>query len=98
MIKPVHDYLVVKVDVKEIETKSASGIILTSRKPEAEKQTTGIVVATGEGRLLSSGQLVPSSVKPGDKVILNAFAGTEILEDDITYLLLKENDILAILS
>ena len=98
MIKPVHDNLVVKVDVKEIETKSASGIILTSRKPEAEKQTTGIVVATGEGRLLSSGQLVPSSVKPGDKVIFNAFAGTEILEDDITYLLLKENDILDILS
>lgn len=98
MIKPVHDNILVKVDMVEIKKKTESGIIINSRKESVEKRNTGIVIEVGEGRLLNSGTIVPSSVKPGDHIIFNAFAGSEIIDNNETFLLLKENDIVAILS
>ena len=55
------------------------------------------VVAVGEGRLLNNGRLVPLRVQEGDRVLFNKYAGTQIIKDDKTYLILKECDILAIL-
>lgn len=98
MIQPVHDNLLVKVDMKEVKTKTDSGILLSAATKGPEKQNMGEVISVGEGRLLNNGTVVPSSVKVGDHIMFNAFAGTEIMEDDTLYLLLKENDILAILK
>ncbi len=100
MIQPTHDNLLVKINKVEEqkEKKTASGLILTAKNEMPEKESIGIVEAIGQGRYLPSGTLIPSCANVGDKVIFNKFAGTEIVDEDITYLLLKENDILAIIK
>lgn len=97
MIYPVHDNILIKVDTKPKENKTASGIILTHRQDQ-EKDNVGIVVATGEGRILPNGDIVPCSVKENQRIIFTRFSGSEIVENDITYLIIKENDILAIVE
>lgn len=99
MIKPVHDNLLVKVDLKQVETKTQSGLILSTDKKDPIKQNTGTVIAIGEGRLLPDGRYIESSAIVGEKIMFNAFAGIEIIdENEDLLLLLKENDILAILE
>ena len=61
------------------------------------RQDMAIVIAVGEGRLLNNGRLLPLRVKPGDRVLFNKYAGTQLIKDDKTYLILKECDILAIM-
>ena len=61
------------------------------------RQDMATVIAVGEGRLLNNGRLLPLRVKPGDRVLFNKYAGTQLVQDDKTYLILKECDILAIM-
>lgn len=100
MIKPTHDNLLVQIHKQEQgEKKTESGIILAGTKNQpVEKESTGYVVAVGQGRYLASGHLIPPCAKIGQKVIFNKFAGTEIEDGDELYLLIKENDILAIIE
>lgn len=100
MIRPTHDNLLVEIETqKEKEKKTESGIILTASKNQpVEKESAGIVVAVGTGRYLASGHLISPCAKVGEKVIFNKFAGTEIVDGERTYLLIKENDVLGIIE
>lgn len=93
-LKPLGDRVV--VEPTEKEEKTASGIIL----PETakEKPQEGTILAVGPGRTDDSGKRVSMDVKTGDKVLFAKYAGTEIKIEDKKLLILKESDILAIVT
>ncbi len=94
-IRPLHDRVIIKR--KEVEAKSAGGIVLTGSA--AEKSTRGEVVAVGNGRILENGEVRALDVKVGDQVIFNEGYGvkTEKIDGD-EVLILSESDILAIVE
>ena len=94
-IRPLHDRIILKRT--EQETKSAGGIVLTGSA--AEKSTRGEVIAVGNGRILTSGEVRPLDVKVGDIVIFSEGYGlkTEKIEGQ-EVLILSESDILAIVE
>lgn len=94
-IRPLHDRVIVKR--KEVESKSAGGIMLTGSA--AGKSTRGEVLAVGRGRILENGQVRALDVKVGDTVIFNDGYGvkTEKVDND-EVLIMSENDILAIVD
>jgi len=94
-IRPLHDRVIIKR--KEVESKSAGGIVLTGSA--AEKSTRGEVVAVGNGRILENGEVRALDVKVGDQVIFNEGYGvkTEKLDGE-EVLILSESDILAIVE
>ena len=94
MIKPLQDYVLLE-KVKE-EEKTQSGIILTTKEAK-EQPSHGVVVAVGPGKNVD-GQFVPVELKKDEKVIYKKYSGTEIKEDDKDYLLIKAEDILAIVE
>ena len=87
-----------KILIKRLESakKTAGGIVLPDSAKEKPKE--GTVIALGDGKLLDSGQRSKFQVKKGDNVIFNNNAGTEITIDDDEYLLMSEDDILAIIE
>lgn len=87
---PLHDRVVVK-RVKSDE-KTAGGLIIPDTAKE--KPAEGKVVAVGEGARKDSGELIPMSVKKGDKVLFGKWSGTEITLDGDELLIMKESDIL----
>ncbi|HTV47355.1 MAG TPA: co-chaperone GroES [Phycisphaerae bacterium] len=93
-INPLEDRLVVKPAAAE--SKTASGIVL----PETakEKPTRGKVVSVGPGKLLDSGKRVPITVKVGDDVYYGKYAGTEIKVDEEKLVILRENDLLGVVT
>ena len=94
MIKPVGDKILVKR--LQAEDKTKGGIFL----PEAakEKPREGKVVSLGEGKLLDNGKRMEFSVKVDDRIIFSSYAGTEIRIDGEEYLVLTEDEILAIVK
>ena len=94
-IRPLHDRVIIKR--KEVESKSAGGIVLTGSA--AEKSTRGEVVAVGNGRLLENGEVRALDVKVGDQVIFSEGYGlkTEKIDGE-EVLILSEADILAIVE
>lgn len=94
-IKPIGDNIILKLENKEQEKQTVSGILLVSSEQNVRKDV-AIVAAVGEGRILNNGTVLPSRVKVGDKVIFNKYAGTEIESGQEKYLIIKESDILAI--
>jgi chaperonin GroES len=92
MLKPLGDHVLVKPLSKEEKTQG--GIILPDTAKE--KPQAGEVIAVGPGRLLENGTRIQPEVKTGDKVIYAKYGGTEIKLDGIEYLIMRENDILAI--
>ncbi|MCO6523576.1 MAG: co-chaperone GroES [Candidatus Schmidhempelia sp.] len=94
-IRPLHDRVIIKR--KEVESKSAGGIVLTGSA--AGKSTRGQVIAVGNGRILENGQVQPLDVKVGDIVIFNEGYGVKTEKiDNEEVLILSENDILAIVQ
>ena len=94
-IRPLHDHVVVEPTVsKNAVTKG--GIIL----PDAvqEKPLEGKVVAVGSGHRNRKGNLVPPSVKAGDRVVYAKWSGSEVKMDRKDYIILKESDILGIVE
>jgi chaperonin GroES len=93
-IKPLQDRLLVKRIEEEQKTKG--GIII----PDAakEKPQEGIVIAVGDGKMLDSGQKVALSVKPGDKILFGKYSGSEIKVDGEEHLIMREDDVLAIVE
>lgn len=91
---PLHDRVVVRRT--EGEEKTAGGLII----PDAakEKPAEGEVIAVGEGLRKDSGELIAMAVKSGDKVLFGKWSGTEITIDGEELLMMKESDILGILS
>lgn len=94
-IRPLHDRVIIKR--KEIESKSAGGIVLTGSA--AGKSTRGEVLAVGNGRILENGQVQPLDVKVGDIVIFNEGYGVKTEKiDNEEVIILSETDILAIVE
>ena len=93
-VKPLQDRLVIKR--LEEEEKTKGGIII----PDAakEKPQEGRVTAVGEGKVLESGQRSPVSVKVGDKILFGKYSGTEIKIDGEEHLILREDDVLAVIE
>ena len=91
MIKPLGSRVLVKM--KKAEETTKSGIILASGKQEEPQVAEVIEVGTGEEK---EGKVVWLKVKKGDSVIINKYAGTEIKYGKEEYIILKEEDILAI--
>ncbi|MEI6378930.1 MAG: co-chaperone GroES [Candidatus Falkowbacteria bacterium] len=94
-LKPLHANVIVKALADETITKSGIVIPDTVSKEKPEK---GEVVAVGTGRILDNGQSAPMSVKVGDKVMFRKYSPDEIKVDGETYLVIKEQDIVLIIS
>ena len=93
-IKPLFDRIVIKR--MEEEKVSAGGIVIPDSA--TEKPIKGEVVAVGPGKALDNGSHRAPSVKVGDKVLFGKYAGTEVKLDGTDYLVVKEDDIFAILG
>ncbi|GIW11746.1 MAG: 10 kDa chaperonin [Dehalococcoidia bacterium] len=94
VLKPLGDRVVVTPLKQEEVTKS--GIVLPDTAKEKPQE--GTVVAVGPGRVLDNGTRVPMEVKVGDRVLYAKYAGTEFKLDDTEYLVLRESDLLAVVS
>lgn len=92
MIKPLADYVVLE---KVPSEKKVGSIVLTSEKKQGNVAT---VVAVGEGKIDEKGNRIAIPVKAGERVIYREYSGTDYEEDGKKYLLLKGEDILAILK
>ncbi len=90
---PLGDRVVLKQLVAEETTKS--GIVITGQAKEKEQQAE--VIAVGPGGVVD-GKEVTMQVKVGDKVIFAKYSGTEVKIDDVEYIVVKQNDILAIVE
>ncbi len=93
-LQPLHDRIVVEAAAKE--EKTASGIILPDSAQE--KPLKGTVIAAGPGKRLDSGQLAPIGVNVGEVVLYGKYAGTEVSVDGSDYIILRADDVLAVLS
>ena len=93
-IKPLSNRVVLKN--LEAEEMTKGGIILTSAAKE--KPEIAEVIAVGEGAKNDKGELVPMTVKIGDKVIIAKYVGTTVKLDGSDYVIVSENDILAIVE
>ncbi|MBG0777105.1 MAG: co-chaperone GroES [Desulfovibrionaceae bacterium] len=93
-LKPLHDRVLVKR--LEQEEMTAGGIIIPDSAKE--KPMRGEVVAAGPGKTGDDGKTVKMSVKKGDVVLFNKYAGTEIKLDGVEHLVMREDDILAIIK
>lgn len=92
MIKPLSDRIVVRASTAE--EVSSGGIILPDTAKEKPQE--GEVVAVGPGKLMDSGKIVPVDVKVGDKIIFSKYGGTEIKVDGEDYIILRQDDVLAV--
>jgi chaperonin GroES len=93
-IRPLHDRVIVK-RIKEEETTKGGIIIPDTAK---EKPSEGKIIAVGKGKLLENGTLKPLEVKAGDKVLFGKYAGTEVKIDGEEHLIMREDDIIAIVE
>ena len=91
---PLHDRVLVRR--LEGEEKTAGGLIIPDSAKE--KPAEGAVVACGEGARKDSGELIPMTVKAGDKVLFGKWSGTEVTIDGEELLIMKENDIMGLLG
>lgn len=94
MLKPIGDRVVVRPKSAEEVTKS--GIILPDTAQERPQE--GEVMAVGPGRLMDDGRVVALEVKVGDNVLFSKYGGTEIKVGGEEYMILREDDILAVLE
>ncbi len=93
-LRPLHDRVIVKR--LEEEKTSPGGIVIPDTAKE--KPIKGEVVAVGNGKVLENGDIRPLDVKVGDKVLFGKYAGTEVTVDDQELLVMREDDIMAVLE
>lgn len=91
-VRPLGDRVLVRRI--EAEEKTAGGIVLPDTAKEKPKE--GEIVAVGEGKLLDDGSRSKPQVKVGERVLFTSYAGTEVKIDDEDYLIMREEDILAV--
>ncbi|MET3576883.1 co-chaperone GroES [Bhargavaea ullalensis] len=94
MLKPLGDRII--IELIEAEETTSSGIVLPDSAKEKPQE--GKVIAVGTGRYLDNGTKVDLEVKEGDHIIFSKYAGTEVKYGGEEYLILRENDVLAILG
>ena len=93
-LRPLHDRVIVKR--LENETKTASGIVIPDNA--AEKPDQGEVLAVGPGKRNDKGELIAVGVAVGDRVLFGKYSGTEVKIDGEERLIMREDDILAVLE
>jgi chaperonin GroES len=93
-IRPLHDRILVKR--LEEERTSPGGIVIPDTA--AEKPVKGKVIAVGNGKILESGEIRALDVKVGDKVLFGKYSGTEVKVDGEELLVMREDDITAIIE
>jgi len=93
-IRPLNEKIVVKR--VEAEEKTKGGIVLPDTAKEKPKE--GVVVSLGSGKLLESGERAKFQVREKDRVLFSSYAGTEVKIDGNEYLIMNEDDVLAILD
>lgn len=93
-LEPIGDNVIIKR--LDAEAKTAGGIVLPDSAKEKPKQ--GRVLSVGDGRLLKNGTRVPHQVREGDRVLFSAWSGTEVVVDKQELLIMREDEILAILD
>ncbi len=93
-IRPLHDRVIVK-RVDEEETTKGGIIIPDTAK---EKPVEGKVLAVGDGKVADDGKKIPLEVKAGDKVLFGKYAGTEIQIEGEEHIIMREDDIIAIVE
>jgi chaperonin GroES len=93
-VRPLHDRVIVK-RIEEEETTKGGIIIPDTAK---EKPSEGKVIAVGNGKLLDNGKLQALEVKAGDKILFGKYAGTDIKIDGEEHLIMREDDIIAIIE
>jgi len=94
LLKPLGDRII--IELVETEEKTASGIVLPDSAKEKPQE--GKVVAVGTGRVLENGERVALEVAEGDRIIFSKYAGTEVKYEGKEYLIVRENDILAVIG
>ena len=93
-LRPLHDRVLVKR--LEGEETTAGGIIIPPNAKEKPQQ--GSIVAAGDGRMLENGQRAALEVKAGDRVLFGKYAGSEVTIEGEKMLILREDEILAVLE
>jgi len=93
-VKPLGEKILVKR--LEAEEKTKGGIVLPDTAKEKPKE--GKVVALGDGKLLENGKRAEFQVKKGDRILFASYAGTEVKVDTEEYLIMSEEDILAVIE
>ena len=93
-VRPLYDRILVK-RVEE-ENKTAGGLFIPDTAKE--KPQKGLVVAVGNGKIQEDGSIRKLDVKEGDKVLFSKYSGNEIKMDGVEHLILREDDVLAILE
>ncbi len=93
-IRPLHDRLLVE-RLEEREAKKGGIIIPDTAK---EKPQEGKVIAVGNGKVTDDGKKIPLDVKAGDKILFGKYSGSEVKLEDKEYLIMREEDVLAILE
>jgi chaperonin GroES len=93
-VKPLND----KVLVKRLEAEDVTrgGIVLPDTAKEKPRE--GKILAIGDGKLLENGKRAPFQVKAGDRVLFSSYSGTEIKIEGEEYLILSEDDVLAVIE
>lgn len=93
-LRPLHDRILVKRVTEEEKTKG--GIII----PESakEKPQEGKVIAVGNGKILENGQKLALEVKTGDRILFSKYSGSEVKLEDVEYIIMREDDVLGIVS
>ena len=92
--RPLHDRILIK-RIEEKETVTGGIIIPDTAK---EKPQEGEVIAVGGGKKTDEGKVIPVDVKAGDRILFGKYSGAEIKMDDQEYLILREEEVLAILE
>jgi chaperonin GroES len=93
-IRPLHDRILVRRE-EEKQAKKGSIIIPDSAK---EKPQEGTVISVGNGKVMEDGKKVSLDVKAHDRILFGKYSGSEVKIDDEEYLIMKEEDVLAILE
>ncbi|HJZ05139.1 MAG TPA: co-chaperone GroES [Thermodesulfobacteriota bacterium] len=93
-VRPLHDKILIKrIDAPQM---TKGGIVIPDTVKEKPQE--GKVVATGKGRILEDGKVVPLVVKRGDRILFGKYGGTEIKIEGEDYIILDENEVLAIIE
>jgi len=93
-IRPLHDRILVKR--LEGEAKTKGGIIIPDTAKEKPQE--GLVIAAGPGKVNEDGKVTPLDVKKGDKILFGKYSGTEITLEGDEHLIIREEDVLAVLE
>lgn len=93
-VKPLGEKILIKRI--EPEEKTPGGIVLPETAKEKPRE--GRVIALGEGKLLKSGERAKSQLKKGDRVVFASYAGTEVKLEGEDYILMSEDDVLAVVE